>query len=187
MKSYSPYLIEIFISCSLYVGFFFLIGFATENFKVNSNVSWLFLPAGLRIFLTLIFSYTGAIGLTIAALIINYFADFPHDLITTFGIALICGFSPLISRLLVINHIRVDPDLNNITAQQLILIILIFAFFSSGLHQLWFITLSLEIGGWNSFIAMFIGDILGSIVFLVIFKYGFLPIIKKFGKFNSEI
>lgn len=137
--------------------------------------------------MTLIFSYNSAIGLSIAALIINYLTDFPHDLITTFGIAVVCGFSPLISRLFVINHFQVDPDLNNITAQQLILIILIFALFNSGLHQLWFITRSLEIGGWNSFVAMFIGDILGSIVFLIVFKYGFLPIIKKFGKFNSEI
>ena len=185
MKSFLPYLIDILISCLLYVGFFFLNGLATENLRVNSNVSWLFLPAGLRIFLTLIFSYTSAIGLTISALIINYFADFPHDLITTFGIALICGFSPLISRLFVINHFQVDPDLNNITAQQLILIILIFALFNSGLHQLWFITRSLEIGGWNSFVAMFIGDILGSIIFILILKYGIIWVKKRLHKFPS--
>ena len=103
----------------------------TKDFSLNNHVSWLFLPAGIRIILILVFTYTGAIGLSIASLMIGFISNAPYDLITAAGIALICGFAPLLSRLFVIHHFQVHPNLNNLTTRQLIWIILIFALFNS--------------------------------------------------------
>jgi hypothetical protein len=43
---------------------------------------------------------------------------------------------------------------------------------SLGLHQLWFVARGLDSGSWNHFIAMFCGDVAGSILFIALIKYG---------------
>jgi hypothetical protein len=113
---------------------------------------------------------------------IGFISNAPYDLITATGIALICGFAPLLSRLFVIHHFQVHPNLNNLTTWQLIWIILIFALFNSGLHQLWFVARSLDSGGWYYFIAMFVGDIAGSLICIISIKYGLSWMVKKFSK-----
>jgi ABC-type xylose transport system permease subunit len=47
----------------------------TKDFILNNHVSWLFLPAGIRIMLILVFTYTGAIGLSIASLVIGFISN----------------------------------------------------------------------------------------------------------------
>ena len=176
------YIFEIIISFSIYLGFYYVNELLTKDFILNNHVSWLFLPAGIRIMLILVFTYTGAIGLSIASLVIGFISNAPYDLITASGIALICGFAPLLSRLFVIHHFQVHPNLNNLTTRQLIWIILIFALFNSGLHQLWFVARSLDTGGWNYFIAMLVGDIAGSLICIISIKYGLSWMMKKFSK-----
>ena len=176
------YIFETIISFLIYLGFYYFNELLTKDFSLNKHVSWLFLPAGIRIILILVFTYTGAIGLSIASLTIGFISNAPYDLITAAGIALICGFAPLLSRLFVIHHFQVHPNLNNLTTWQLIWIILIFALFNSGLHQLWFVARSLDSGGWNYFIAMFVGDIAGSLICIISIKYGLSWMVKKFSK-----
>jgi uncharacterized membrane protein len=183
MHRISAYFLEITISTFFYIGFFYFNAFIDQQFEVTKSVSWLFLPAGLRVFLSLVFIYSGALGLFLGSLLIN-FVSFPDfDIVTKIGIATICGTAPLMSRLFVIHHFEVEPNLQNLSIRQLITIIVIFALFSSGLHQLWFITRGSDSGSWNLFITMFFGDIIGSIVFLVLIKFiiGYLrKILKKF-------
>jgi len=172
MSRLKTYTFEIVISIIGYVGFFYFNSFIDQQFEVNRSVSWLFLPAGLRIFLSLIFIYSGAVGLCIASLIINYVSFSDLDNTTILGLAIIGGLTPLLSRLFVIHHFQVDRNLHNLTIQQLVVIILVFALFSSGLHQLWFMTRGLDSGSWNLFITMFCGDVIGSILFIAMIKYG---------------
>jgi len=172
MNLLKTYTFEIAISIIGYVGFFYLTGFINHQFEVNKSVSWFFPPAGLRIFFTLIFIYSGAVGLCIASLIINFISFSDLDNCTMLGVVIISGLAPLLSRLFVIHHFQVDRDLHNLTTSQLVMIIFTFALFSSGLHQLWFMTRGLNSGSWTLFITMFFGDILGSIVFIAMIKYG---------------
>jgi hypothetical protein len=185
MHHLKPYLLEIAISTLFYVGFFYFNSFIDQQIEVNRSVSWFFMPAGLRVFFSLIFIYTGSIGLFLASLIINYVSYSDLDSVTTLGIAVISGLAPLLSRLFVINHFQVHPNLKNITTKQLLNIIIIFALFSSGLHQVWFITRDLDTGSWNLFVVMFCGDVIGSIVFLYIIKYGVAYLRERFVSNNS--
>lgn len=68
--------------------------------------------------------------------------------------------------------------------QQLLGSIAAYSFLSSGLHQLWFVARGLNSGGANHFIAMFIGDMAGSILFIAIIKYGIDFIKQKSNKTN---
>jgi hypothetical protein len=183
-KTFSGFFVEATLSAALYVMFFYFNQFITESFEMSMGVNWIFLPAGIRIFVTLIFDYSGAIGLAMASLLINYIGFYEIDLVSTLGIALICGIAPLLGRLFVIHTFKVRADLSNISMKQLLAIIIAYSLLSSGLHQLWFVTRGLDSGSWNHFIAMFCGDVAGSILFVVIIKYGIDLVKSQLGKKN---
>ena len=55
------------ISALLYSALFFFNDWLTETLKYDLGVSWIYLPAGLRLFLILIFGLAGAIGIAVAS------------------------------------------------------------------------------------------------------------------------
>ncbi|QWD07542.1 hypothetical protein G6719_09105 [Polynucleobacter paneuropaeus] len=166
------------------MGFFYLNQFITVPPEDAKGVNWIFLPAGIRIFLTLIFDYSGAVGLVIASLLINYIGFYELDLISTLGIALICGVAPLLGRHFVIHNLKIQPDLSNISVKHLLMIIIAYSLLSSGLHQIWFVSRGLDSGSWNHFIAMFCGDVAGSILFVAVIKYGIDLVKGRLGRNN---
>jgi hypothetical protein len=184
LKASSQFLFEIALSAALYMAFFYFNQLITAPIEDAKGINWIFLPAGLRIFLTLILDYSGAIGLALASLLINYIGFYEYDLITTLGIAIICGMAPLLGRHFVIHNLKVQADLSNISLIQLLAIIIAYSLLSSGLHQLWFVARGLDSGSWNHFIAMFCGDIAGSILFLAVIKYGIDLVKGKLGRNN---
>lgn len=184
LKASSQFLFEIILSASLYLAFFYFNQFITVPLEEARGVNWIFLPAGLRIFLTLIFDYSGAIGLAIASLLINYIGFYEYDLTSTIGIAIICGAAPLLGRHFVVHSLKVQPDLSNISFKKLLGSILVYSLLSSGFHQIWFATRGLDSGTWNNFIAMVSGDIIGSILFVSIVKYGIDLVKGRLGRNN---
>ena len=175
---------EVLLSALLYMAFFYFNQCITVPLEAAKGVNWIFLPAGLRIFLTLIFDYSGAAGLALASLLINYFGFYESDELTILGIALICAIAPLLGRHFVIHNLKVNRDLSNISFQPLLAIIIAYSLLSSGLHQIWFVVRGLDSGSFNHWIAMFLGDIGGSILFVAIIKYGIDIIKGRLGKSN---
>jgi len=172
LKALSQFLFEILISAALYMAFFYFNQFITAPLEDAKGVNWIFLPAGIRIFITLILDYSGALGLAIASILINYIGFYELGFTSTLGIAVICGVTPLLGRHFVIHNLKVRPDLSNISIGQLLIIIIAYSLLSSGLHQLWFAARGLDSGSWSHFIAMFCGDVSGSILFVAVIKYG---------------
>jgi hypothetical protein len=169
--STSPFLMGTLISALLYSALFFLNDWVTEAVKYDLGVSWIYLPAGLRLFLILIFGLAGAIGIAAASFAISYFGVFPLDLITCIGIGLISGFAPLLAKWIVITNVNISNDLSNLSIQKIILCVAVYALVSSGLHQYWFELRDLESGSLNHFLVMFVGDITGSILLIALIKY----------------
>ena len=159
------------ISALLYSALFFFNDWLTEIVKYDLGVSWVYLPAGLRLFLILIFGLAGAIGIAAASFAISYFGVFPPDLVTCIGIGLISGFAPLLAKWIVVSNIHISRDLSNLCLQKIILCIVVYALMSAGLHQIWFELRGLESGSLNHFLVMFVGDIAGSILLIAVIKY----------------
>jgi hypothetical protein len=160
------------ISTLLYSALFFLNDWLTETLKYDLGVSWVYLPAGLRLFLILIFGLAGAIGIAAASFAISYFGVFPPDLLTCIGIGLISGFAPLFAKWIVVSNTYISNDLSNLSMQKILLCIVIYALMSSGFHQYWFVLRDLESGSLNHFLVMFAGDVAGSILLIALIKYG---------------
>jgi hypothetical protein len=170
-RNTAPFLMGAFISALLYSALFFLNDWVTEAVKYDLGVSWIYLPAGLRLLLILIFGLAGAIGIAAASFTISYFVVFIPDLVTCIGIGLISGFAPLLAKWLVVSNIPINNDLSNLSIQKIILCIVVYALVSAGLHQYWFELRDLESGSLNHFLVMFVGDIAGSILLIAFIKY----------------
>ena len=174
---------EWFIGCAIsamaYTLLFYCNSWLTSSITFGLGVSWIYLPAGLRLFLTLIFGLPGAIGIAIASFLISYYGDFPHDLTVCVGVGLISGFAPYLARFFVFSNLRLESDLSNLNFPKLIACILIYSLLSAGLHQWWFATMTLEnTGSVNHFLVMFIGDVLGSLLLISLIKYS-LDLLRK--------
>jgi len=159
------------VSALLYSALFFFNDWLTEALKYDLGVSWIYLPAGLRLLLILIFGLAGAIGIAVASFAISYFGVFPTDLVTCIGIGLISGFAPLLAKLLIVSSIPINNDLSNLSLQKIIICVVAYAFISAGLHQYWFKLRDLESSSLDHFLVMFIGDIAGSILLIAVIKY----------------
>ena len=184
LKSTGQFLLAVALCAALYMGFFYFNGYITSHLENAKGVNWIFLPAGLRIFLTLLFPYAGAIGLATASILISLLGYYDVDLVTILGIGVISGLAPFLGRYFAIHNLQVRPDLSNLTIMQLLNSILAYSLLSSGLHQLWFKTRGLDSGSLNHFIAMYIGDVLGSILIVAIIKYGIDLAKSRLGKSN---
>ena len=76
----SEWLIGCAISAIVYTFLFYLNGWLTNSLVFGLGVNWIYLPAGLRLFLTLIFGLSGALGIAIASFLISYYGDFPREI-----------------------------------------------------------------------------------------------------------
>ncbi|QWD66390.1 hypothetical protein [Polynucleobacter sp. MWH-Aus1W21] len=177
---------EWFIGCAIsaiaYTIIFYFNSWLTNSLVFSLGVNWIYLPAGLRLFLTLIFGLPGALGIAIASFLISYYGDFPHELTLCVGVGLISGFAPYLARFFVFSNLRLESDLSNLNLPKLIACILIYSLLSAGLHQWWFSTMTLEdTGSVNHFVVMFVGDVLGSLLLVTLIKYC-LDLLKKVRK-----
>jgi hypothetical protein len=170
-KISSEWFIELAISAIAYTLLFYLNSWLTDSITFSLGVSWIYLPAGLRLFLTLIFGLPGAIGIALASFVISYYGDFPQDLTVCIGVGLISGFAPYLARYFVFSNIHLESDLSNLNFPKFIACILTFSLLSAGLHQWWFSMMTLEgTGSLNHFVVMFIGDVLGSLLLISLIK-----------------
>ena len=172
-KTSREWMVGFIVSVLAYSSLFYINAWLTTHLSYGLGVNWIYLPAGLRLFLTLIFGLSGALGIAIASFVICFSGQFPPELITCIGIGLISGFAPYLARLFVMSNISISSDLSNLSLQKLAICILIYAALSSGLHQWWFAVRELdEAGTLNHFLVMLTGDVLGTVAMIGLVKYG---------------
>jgi hypothetical protein len=182
MKSaVSEWTIGFLVSALAYAALFYFNDWITSHLSYGLGVNWIYLPAGLRLFLTLIFGLSGAIGIALSSFFIFYFGAFSPDLTTGLGVGLISGFAPYLARIFVLSGVQISPDLSGLTLRKLTACIFIYALLSAGLHQWWFTLRGLdEAGSLNHFFVMFVGDVIGTLLLIALIKYS-LSFIKRGG------
>ena len=172
-KTSREWVVGFIVSSLAYSSLFYINDWLTTHLSYGLGVNWIYLPAGLRLFLTLIFGLSGAVGIAIASFVICFFGQFPLELTTYIGIGLISGFAPYLARLFVVSNISISSDLSNLSLQKLAICIVIYAALSSGLHQWWFAVRGVdEAGTLNHFLVMVIGDVLGAVMLIGLVKFG---------------
>ena len=164
----------ILISSLLYGLSFSINTYFLDYFSHSLGISWIFLPAGLRLLLTLMFASSGAIGIAISSILISIFFYF-DDLVLGIGAGIISGLAPLLARYLAFKGMDLRTNLDALNGPKLIYCILIYSLISPLLHQALFTALNPD----NLFLAnlgvMVIGDLIGTIIIvyaakLIIFR-----------------
>ncbi len=171
-KTSHEWMAGFFVSAVAYTSLFYINAWLTAQLAYGFGVSWIYLPAGLRLFLTLIFGLSGALGIALASFLISYLGGFTHDITTCVGIGLISGFAPYLARIFVLSNVNISADLSNLSLPKLVICIVIFAALSAGLHQWWFAIRGLDgAGSMNHFLVMFLGDVIGTVLLIALIKY----------------
>jgi len=177
--------VKTIIACALINALLFYSNdWLTAFLEVAPGVNWIYLPAGLRLFLVLVFGLSGAIGISIASTLITFERDLDDDIISMIGIGLISGFSRYIARLVVVRNLKINAALSNLNIQMIAISVLVFALLSTGLHQLWFVLIGIPSGSLSNAIAMLVGDVLGALLFISLCKFG-IDLYKKLTKRES--
>ncbi|MEN9379351.1 MAG: hypothetical protein RJB15_1029 [Pseudomonadota bacterium] len=177
-------MMNVIISVFAYTLLFYINSWITTELVFGLGVNWIYLPAGLRLFLTLIFGLPGAIGIAIASTLISYYGELSSDLAICIGTGLISGFAPYLARIFVFSNVKLESDLSNLNLQKLLLCIVIYALMSAGLHQYWYAIVGLEnTGSVNHFAVMAIGDVMGSILLIALIKSG-LDLMRRFRRID---
>ena len=160
------------VSALLYAVLFFANDWITQYLEAAPGVNWIYLPAGLRLFLVLIFGLSGALGIVISSVLITLYRDMGDAYLSIIGIGLISGLSPLLARYLTIRNLKISPDLSNLNLPIIAACIVIFALISSSLHQLWFWLMDIPSGSFPNTIVMITGNILGAVLLIALIKVG---------------
>ncbi len=169
--------ILIILSALLYAASFGLNAYFMAIFSHSVGVSWIFLPAGLRLLLVLLLGESGAIGIVLASSTIGlgFFFD---DFILAIGAGFISGFAPYVARYLVFKTIGLGSDLSKLNGNQLLNCIFIFSIISPVLHQAWFSWLIPGNVFFDNLGVMIIGDLIGSLIIVYCAK-AFIFLYKK--------
>lgn len=131
------------------------------------GVNWLYIPSGLRLLFVLVLTHTGAIGIVLGSVAINYALGSPDNshafnLLT----GLISGGSPYLARFVAIHFLQLNTQLEGLTAKSFFKISVLFALTSALLHQVWYLWTGKTEHIITNTLVMAIGDWFGTVLVL---------------------
>ena len=163
----SPALIS--IAAILYAASFLINSYVMGSFSFSLGVSWVFLPAGLRLLLTLLLDKNGALGIAIASIAIS-FGFYFEDPVLGIGAGVISGLAPYIAKLLVFSDKDSNRDLSQLDAKQLLNCVFVFSVVSPLMHQAWYSLHNKDGLFFEDLGVMIIGDLIGTLIVIYLAK-----------------
>jgi hypothetical protein len=145
--------------CALYE----LNGRLFEALQLNGHISWIFLPAALRLVAVLLFDGRGAAGLFIGALATQPGA-LTHDPGTALSIAAISALAPWLAVRLCLKLMRLPRDLSGLGLRQVAIMAAASAATSVVLHHAYLTRQSGWELGLQGVAPMFLGDLAGMLI-----------------------
>lgn len=141
-------------------------------FEYHRGAHWIFLPAGLRLLGILLLGNRGAIGIFLGSLFVtlNVGKSTPLGMIVE---PLISAGAPLLVYYLALRY-GLRLNLKNLSAKLLFLLATFFAVANSLMHSIWYETQGVADSFAWSFVAMFIGDLLGTTLVLYFIRAGLI-------------
>jgi glucose-6-phosphate-specific signal transduction histidine kinase len=143
-----------------------------DYFESSPNIAWLFLPAGVRLILIMVFEERSLLGLFLGSMSTGFIfnvLNLPLWLITL--ISLVATLSPYLAYRIVKRYqFELDGDLGNLNLHTIASLALGVALLSTITHHLAF-KLNEEIfgeQGLSSVLTFFAGDLIGTLVILVL-------------------
>ncbi|GAC1534928.1 MAG: hypothetical protein NVS2B4_15330 [Ramlibacter sp.] len=127
------------------------------------GISWIYLPAGVRLLAVLLFAETGAAGLLVAELLVGFLWFFPDDPQRAVVGAITAAASPYLLYLAACRRYGLQASLANLTPRRLLTLAVVNAVVGPFMHHLFY--------AWRGqpdllrgYIAMVTGDLAGTLI-----------------------
>ena len=134
--------------------------------EFSHGANWIFIPSGLRLLFVLVLGLTGASGIAISSIAINYTLGDQEAHLFNVVTGLISGGAPYLARYLCIKWLGLDTQLGNLNNRGFFKISVLFALSNALLHQVWYAYIGQTSNFWASALAMAVGDWLGTVLVL---------------------
>ncbi len=153
------------------------------------GINWVYLPAGMRLLCMLLFGEAGAVGLLIISWLVSFLHFFPNDFSRAFMGGILATVAPYAVYKLAQQIFGLRASLTNLTPRRLLGCVLAYSVASPLLHHVWFF---LHGDGGNlvqGFVAMFVGDLTGTLIVIYTMKglLLLLPTPKMRGNIASKV
>ncbi|MEY4653518.1 MAG: hypothetical protein RI884_2099 [Pseudomonadota bacterium] len=150
-----------------YVVFFKLNDWAFSLVKISDHISWVFLPAAIRMLAVMLFGWAGVAGLYLGSLT-QLGGVLEVDPARALVIAGISSVPCLVAARLVQRVLRVPGDLAGMTGRQLLVFGVAGGLASSGAHTVYFALEAGDLAPLAGFMPMFVGDTIGTLIVLYV-------------------
>lgn len=159
------------LSATLFFAFFQLNQWLLATLEHSHQIHWLFLPAGLRVVLTLVMGLPGALGIVLGSWAVGLGEGQPWSWMLL-GNGLISGLTPwLLMRGLLKSH-DMRQMLPMLTPLRLLGFVLVYAVTNALLHHLfWWLMSSEPLLDLQGILPMAVGDAMGALVLLYLLKW----------------
>jgi hypothetical protein len=154
------------LTALVYAGFYFVNGLLFSVFDHAATAMWIFIPSAVRLVNTLLFGRWGALGIGLGSLMVAFQDLRLTDPITVAVAAIISGAAPLLARQICLSLTDLKVDLDQLTANSLLRVVLIFSAVNSALQQMWFAWRGHSDDVLSNFLIMCFGDISGTLFVL---------------------
>ena len=139
--------------------------FLFARLEFAHGISWIYLPAGVRLLCILLFAEAGAIGILLASWLVCFLYFFPDDAIRSFAGGILAALAPYLTyRWLVAGQLK--PSLAGLGPWRLLGCALAFSIASPLLHHIWFALQGQREGLVDGFFVMASGDLIGTLIVL---------------------
>jgi hypothetical protein len=149
----------------VYLLFFRLNAWLFDRVKVSDYISWVFLPAAIRMLAVLLLGWAGVIGLYLGSLT-QLGPTLATDPVNALALAAVSSLPCLVAARIVQRVQGVGADLAGMTGRQLLICGLAGGLASSAAHTLYFALIALSTTPLAGFLPMLVGDTVGMLLML---------------------
>lgn len=159
------------LSAVLFYVFFQFNHWLTGAWMHSESISWLFLPAGLRVILVLVMGFSGALGIVLGSWAVGL-AEGQAWSLFLLGNGLISGLTPWLVMRWILSGRNFEPRTPMPSARRLIGFVLVYAIANALLHHLfWWLASPFRLSDLQGLVPMTVGDILGALTLLYLLKW----------------
>jgi hypothetical protein len=136
-----------------------------SRIHLTGFISWIFLPAAIRMLAVMVGGWTGTLGLFFGAILTNL-SLLKYE---PFNIVMLAGLSalgPLFAFILCTRWLKLPRDLAGLHHSQLLVFAVAGAIFNTIPHNLYFYVTGLSPDAWSGVVPMFVGDLAGTLIVL---------------------
>lgn len=142
------------------------------------GINWVYLPAGVRLLCTLLFAEAGAVGLLLVSWLVSFVYLFPNDTMRAFMGGILATVAPYGVYRVARFKFGLQASLANLSTGRLLACAVAFSLASPLLHHLWFAFHDGRTDLLDGFVAMVVGDLLGTLLVLYFAKW----VLGRFGR-----